>query len=208
MNNNTSLIWNIVLTIAVAVLFYLHFSSGKSADSAGATDVSAAGDRRIVYVQIDSLLTNYEYFKDAKKELENKRFQLDNELGTKGRSLENEIAFFQQKAQTMTVEQARTTEAQLVKKQQDFVQQRDRAVQNLSMEEAQKNEELYNQIRAYITKYNKENKYEFVLGYSQGGGILFADSTLNVTKKMIEGLNKAYIEKNGDAKKKDEKEKK
>lgn len=205
MNNNTSLIWNVILSIAVAVLFYLHFAGGKSSDSTSSTDSSAAGGKKIVYVQIDSLLTNYDFFKDTKKELENKRFQLENELGTKGRSLENEIGFFQQKAQTMTVEQARSTEAQLVKKQQDFAQQRDRAVQSLSQEEATKNEELYTQIKAYIQKYNKENQYEFVLGYSQGGGILFADTTLNVTHKMIEGLNKAYAEKNGGAKKETEK---
>lgn len=205
MNNNTSLIWNVILSIAVAVLFYLHFAGGKSSDSTSSTDSSAAGGKKIVYVQIDSLLTNYDFFKDTKKELENKRFQLENELGTKGRSLENEIAFFQQKAQTMTVEQARSTEAQLVKKQQDFAQQRDRAVQSLSQEEATKNEELYTQIKAYIQKYNKENQYEFVLGYSQGGGILFADTTLNVTHKMVEGLNKAYAEKNGGAKKETEK---
>lgn len=205
MNNNTSLIWNVILSIAVAVLFYLHFAGGKSSDSTSSSDSSAAGGKKIVYVQIDSLLTNYDFFKDTKKELENKRFQLENELGTKGRSLENEIAFFQQKAQTMTVEQARSTEAQLVKKQQEFAQHRDRAVQTLSQEEATKNEELYTQIKAYIQKYNKENQYEFVLGYTQGGGILFADSTLNVTEKMIEGLNKAYAEKNGGAKKETEK---
>jgi outer membrane protein len=53
---------------------------------------------------------------------------------------------------------------------------------------------LYKQIRAYIEKYNKDNKYEYVLGYSLGGGILFADKSLDVTQKIIEGLNKAYKE--------------
>jgi outer membrane protein len=197
-NNNTSLIWNIVLTVALAVLYFLHFSGGRSG-SAGATDSSGIGGRRIVYVQVDSLLSNYEFFKDTKKELESKRFQLENDLTTRGRSLENEIAFFQQRAQTMTLDQARSTEAQLMKKQQDLVQYRDRSAQQLAQEEANKNEMLYNQIQQYIKQYNEDNQYEYVLGYTQGGGILYADSTLNVTQKMLQGLNKAYTAKNGGA---------
>lgn len=200
MNNNTTLIWNAILTLAVAVLFFLHFS-GKNQETGTATS-GAVGDKQIVYVQVDTLLNNYEFFKDARKEFENKRYQADYELNTKGKSLENEIAFFQQKAQTMTLEQARSVEAQLQKKQQDFVAYRESVVQKLAKEESDKNEELYNDIHDYIEKYNKENKYEFVLGYTRGGGILFADKTLNVTQKVLDGLNETYKAK---AKKDDKK---
>ncbi|PWJ59902.1 outer membrane protein [Dyadobacter jejuensis] len=193
MNNNTSLIWNIVLTLAVAVLFFLHFSSKPSAGSV--TDGGVVAGRKTVYVQVDSLLLNYDFFKDTKKELENKNFQLENELNQKGRSLQNEVAFFQKKAQTMTPDQARSTEAQLMKKQQDLIAYRDQAAQGLAQEEALKNEELYKNIRTYIEKYNKDNGYEYVLGYSLGGGILFANPDLDVSKKIIEGLNKEYAAK-------------
>ncbi|SDF98192.1 periplasmic chaperone for outer membrane proteins Skp [Dyadobacter soli] len=191
MNNNTSLIWNVVLSLAVAVLFFLHFSS-KSSDAGATADGAVVAGRRTVYVQVDSLLKNYDFFKDTRKELENKNFQLENELTTKGRSLQNEVAFFQQKAQTMTPEQARSTEAQLMKKQQDLMAYRDQSAQALGQEEAKKNEELYKNIRSYIDKYNKENGYEYVLGYSLGGGILFANPSLDVTQKIIDGLNKEY----------------
>lgn len=180
-----------MLSLAVAVLFFLHFSS-KSGDTATEADGNVVAGKRTVYVQIDSLLKNYEFFKDTRKELENKNFQLENELTTKGRSLQNEVQFFQQRAQTMTPEQARSTEAQLMKKQQDLMAYRDQSAQALGQEEAKKNEELYKNIRAYIEKYNKENEYEFVLGYTLGGGILFANPSLDVTQKILDGLNKDY----------------
>ncbi|MCF0049623.1 OmpH family outer membrane protein [Dyadobacter chenwenxiniae] len=192
MNNNTSLIWNIVLSLAVAVLFFLHFSGKPSGDAGAAADGGVVAGRKTVYVQVDSLLKNYEFFKDTRKELENKNFQLENELNTKGRSLQNEVQFFQQRAQTMTPEQARSTEAQLMKKQQDLVAYRDQSAQALGQEEAKKNEELYKNIRSYIEKYNKENGFEYVLGYSLGGGILFANPSLDVTQKILDGLNKEY----------------
>ncbi|MCF2499886.1 MULTISPECIES: OmpH family outer membrane protein [Dyadobacter] len=192
MNNNTSLIWNIVLSLAVAVLFFLHFSGKPSGDAGATADGGVVAGRKTVYVQVDSLLKNYEFFKDTRKELENKNFQLENELNTKGRSLQNEVQFFQQRAQTMTPEQARSTEAQLMKKQQDLVAYRDQSAQALGQEEAKKNEELYKNIRSYIEKYNKENGFEYVLGYSLGGGILFANPSLDVTQKILDGLNKEY----------------
>ncbi len=197
MNNNTSLIWNIVLTLAVAVLFFLHFSTKPGAESGTVVDGAVVPGRRTVYVQVDSLLKNYDFFKESKKELESKNFQLENDLNAKGKSLQNEVAFFQQKAQTMTPDQARSIEAQLMKKQQDLVAYRDQSAQALGMEEAKKNEQLYKNIRAYIEKYNKENGYEYVLGYSLGGGILFANPSLDVTKKIIEGLNKEHAASGG-----------
>lgn len=192
---NASLILNAVLAVAVAYLYFLHFSERNTTPVAATTDSTAAPVRKVVYVNVDSLLTNYEFFKDTRKVLESKRFQLDNELNAKGRSLQNEVAFFQQKAQTMTMEQARATEAALMKKQQDFVAYRERAAQRLAEEEAKKNEELYNRIQEYLRGVNKQNQYEFVLGYTKGGGILFADTTLDATRQILVGLNKSYQEK-------------
>ncbi|WP_128545565.1 OmpH family outer membrane protein [Larkinella soli] len=192
---NASLILNAVLAVAVAVLYYLHFSEKKNPEPVAAVTTPAAPARKMVFVNVDSLLTKYEYFKDTRKVLESKRYQLDNELNNKGRSLQNEVAFFQQRAQTMTLEQARATEASLQKKQQDLVAYRDRVVQQLAEEEQKKNEELYNQIQDYLRKVNKQNKYDFVLGYTKGGGILFADGSLDATRQIIEGLNKEYTQK-------------
>ncbi|MGV3557557.1 OmpH family outer membrane protein [Larkinella arboricola] len=192
---NASLVLNAVLAVAVAVLYYLHFSEKQTAEPAAASTTKSTPARKTVYVNVDSLLTNYEYFKDTRKVLESKRFQLDNELNNKGRSLQNEVAFFQQRAQTMTMEQGRATEAALQKKQQDLMAYRDRVVQQLAEEEQKKNEELYNQIHDYLKKVNKQNQYDFVMGYSKGGGILFADSTLDATKAVIAGLNKEYQQK-------------
>ncbi len=202
MNSNTSLIWNVLLTLAVGTLFFLHFN-GKKTGTPFSSDSTSLSGRNIVFVQIDTLLKNYDYFKDIRKELESKRYKLDYELTNRGKSLENEIAFFQQKAPTMTMEQGRTVEEQLMKKQQDFVQYREREAQKLAQEEMDKNEELYSLIHDYIEKYNQENTYEFVLGYSRGGGILYANKELNVTEKVLEGLNNAYKEKSQKEVKKD-----
>lgn len=183
---------NVVLTIAVAVLYYLHFRDRQPAVAPVSAKPLEVKSRTIVYVNVDSLLTKYDYFKDTQKVLESKRFQLENELATKGRNLQNKVAFFQQRAPTMTQEQGRATEASLQKEQQDILAYRERAAQNLAAEEQAKNKQLYDQIYDYLKKINAQNKYEFVLGYTKGGGILFADPSADQTKVILDGLNKEY----------------
>ncbi len=190
---NASLILNVILTIAVAILYYLHFKDHQpevvSDVKTTATDVKG---KAIVYVNVDSLLTKYDYFKDTQKVLESKRFQLENDLAAKGRNLQNKVTFFQQRAATMTQEQGRATEASLQKEQQDILAYRERAAQSLAAEEQTKNKQLYDQIYDYLKKENSKNKYEFVLGYTKGGGILFADQSGDQTSRILAGLNKEY----------------
>ena len=199
---NASLILNVILTIAVAILYYLHFKGPQMEEAPVAKTPVEAKGRAIVYVNVDSLLTKYEFFKDTQKVLESKRFQLENELATKGKNLQNKVAFFQQKAPTMTQEQGRATEASLQKEQQDIMAYRDRAAQNLATEEQNKNKQLYDQIYDYLKKINGQNKYEFVLGYTKGGGILFADPSADRTSVILDGLNKEYQDKEKEATKK------
>lgn len=189
---NASLILNIVLAVAVAVLYYLHFRDRQPQSAPVAAAPVQAKVKDIVYVNVDSLLTKYDYFKDTQKVLESKRFQLENDLAAKGRNLQNKVAFFQQRAATMTQEQGRATEASLQKEQQDILAYRERAAQNLANEEQTKNKQLYDQIYDYLNKINAQNKYEFVLGYSKGGGILYANPAADQTKTILAGLNKEY----------------
>ncbi len=194
---NASLILNVILTIAVAVLYYLHFKDRQPTAPVEVAKPAEAKGKEIVYVNVDSLLTKYEYFKDTQKVLESKRFQLENELATKGRNLQNKAAFFQQQASQgkLTQEQGRATEVSLQKEQQDILAYRERAAQNLAVEEQNKNKELYDQIYDYLKKLNGQNKYQFVLGYTKGGGILFANPDADQTKVILDGLNKEYKEK-------------
>ena len=55
---------NIVLALAVAVLFYLQFSPKKSANSVdGDSKAVAGGNFKIAYFESDSIQNNFEYFK-------------------------------------------------------------------------------------------------------------------------------------------------
>lgn len=189
MKNSALLIYNLILTVAVAVLFYLHFKNHASTPVVNST---AAIGKKIVYVNTDSLLNNYQFYKDTQKEFENKGYQLQVDLGGKERALQNELAAIQQRAQTMTQVELQAADLTLKKKGSDFQAYSQQQQQKLAEEQSKRVDEIYSAIRDHIKAMNNNNKYEYVLGYAKGGGILFADESVDVTKAIVTGLNNSY----------------
>ncbi|MBC7921113.1 MAG: OmpH family outer membrane protein [Ferruginibacter sp.] len=199
---NSSLILNGILVVAVGVLYYLHFArqdgsrnSGSSAATADATTRTVANQnaaKRIVYVNTDSLTKKYAYYQQASKELEEKQGKLDTELGGRFRALQNEAVALQQKANTLTQEQGQQAEQQLMRKQQDLEQYRARLGQQFLEDQRKKNEEIYETIAQYLRKRNEGSRYDYVLGYTKGANVLFANDSLDITEQVIEELNKEY----------------
>lgn len=184
---NITLIWNAVLTVLVIFLF---INQGKNTGSKSALTKEG---KTIVFVNTDSLLTNYDFYKDAQKEFENKGYRLQVDLGNKERALQGEVNAIQQRANAMSQAELQAADMTLQKKGAELQQYSQQKQTELGLEQAKKNEELYKNIYDYINKVNKENKYQFVLGYSKvGGGILFANPDVEVTQEIIEGLNKDY----------------
>lgn len=194
---NLSLTLNVVLLVAVAVLYYLHFSGRKTPAAAPATTTAAAAGKdqkttQYAYVNVDSLLNNYDYFKATRTQLEDRRKKLETEIAGRTRSLENEVVSAQQKANTMTLEQAQLTEQTLRRKGQELERYQNDAARQLAEEEQKKNEELINNISLYLKKHTEDKPYKIVFGYSKGGGILYATDSLDITQEVLKGLNQDY----------------
>lgn len=181
-------------SIVALLLSVIIWGCDKSASTSTAGGKQVAG--RIVYVNTDTLLNQYDYYKDIVKSSENKRFRLETDISNKAKNFQNKVAFFQQKVQQggMTQEQGQTAQAQLQQEEQSIMAYRDKAAQDLQKEDAKKTEDVLNNIQAFLKEFNAGDKYDMVIGYSKGGGVLFAKEDLDITKSVLEGLNKKYAD--------------
>jgi len=191
---NISLILNAVLAVAVIVLYILHFSSKSDSQAAETPASVSALPVNIAYIDADTLLKNYEFSKTAASELENKRDQLQAEYENRARGFQNEVQNFQRNAQNMTIAQAKAVEEDLGKKQQNLMQYQETLAQNLMQEEAKINNELYTNVSEFLKEYGSANNFQLVLRFQRGGGVLYANDSLNITQEVIKGLNQAYSE--------------
>ena len=206
---NVSLILNIVLILAVAYLYILHFTSNDRGSNRGGASYPTGINRaatetemtegltsgnipKIAYVNSDTLLNQYDFFKTKRAELEKKAEGLQKDYDNRVKALQNEIANFQQNAGSMTINQAKAAEENLQKKQQNLLQYQQNLSQELMTEEGKVNDELYAKVSEYLKEMGQQQDFKLVLTYTKNSGVLYADDSLNITQALVQGLNEAY----------------
>lgn len=199
---NLSLVLNIVLFVAVGVLFYLHFSERpvqsqvqSSMDGNGTPKSKAV----IAYINSDSLLNNYEFSKEIQDKLKKLEEKYQAEFANRAKGLENEVANFQQNAGSMTQNQARALEEDLMRKRNNLMQYQENLGQKLMQEQAKYNEELYENVATFLKNYGQKENLDVVLTYTKGSGVLYASDSLDITKVVIAGLNEKHKENSATA---------
>jgi outer membrane protein len=207
MNKNISLAINIILIIAVGVLYYLHFMSPSlsSTVSSAETDSSYVPpvfipeneikNEGIVYVNTDSLLKYYDFYKVSIKNLENRQKKAENSLAAAANAIQGEAMEFQKKAQEggFTQEEGARKEQELMTKQQQFMATKETQMGILVAEEQKISEQLNKKVQDYVKRFSKGKKYQYVLGYTgQTSNVLFKNDSLDITQPILKGLNEEY----------------
>lgn len=156
------------------------------------TETAKKIDLSIAYVNSDSLATHYKYFEEVSKKLEDKRAKYEKEFANRASGLQKQIEDYQKTATNMTIAQARAVEEDLTRKQQNLQQYQQSLTQELLKEESKLNKELYGKVAEFLKKYGENHNLDLIFKHSVGGEIWYGDSTMDITKEVIEGLNKEY----------------
>lgn len=190
----------VIKTLAISMIVLTAFtacdkSSPKVDNKEDATSAVEApkGSMKIAFVEVDSIMTQYQFCKDYSALLQKKSQNIQNTLGSKQRALQSAAANFQQKVQqnAYTREQAEAINASLQRQNADL-QALDQRLSGEFQEETNKyNKALRDSIKHFLAVYNKDKKYSFILS-KQGDNMLYADKAYDITNEVVAGLNKAY----------------
>ena len=193
---------------AVLVLASCNNASQKMDEQPTAVDNTPAGGLKIAFVEVDSLMTQYEFCKEFTLTLQKKSNNARNTLTQKGQQLQSAATNFQQKLQNNAFtsrEQAESQQAAIQRQQQSLQELQGRLENELANETAKYNEALRDSLMHFLDAYNKDKKYDLILT-KQGDNILYAAKRFDITNDVINGLNKRY--KKAPAKKEEKKEEK
>ena len=185
-----NLILNIVSILAIAVLYVLHFADDSRHGSqpvSGDSQVSAVkGD--IVFINLDSLVNQYDMYNDLNTELQSKASTIENELNKQSRAFENDVKSYQDKMQKglLTLSQAQTTEQELAMREQQLRQ----LAQQRQLEMADETNVMYNKvmdaISTYVSNYNKDKQFALILTTTGATNtVLGGDQALNITEDIL-----------------------
>ena len=189
---------NAILSVAIVVLFILYFTSGKSAGSGEgetfSTDtLSLNNTTDVVYVNIDTLLANYDMYHDFEGKFEEKQKSSEAQLDDRSKKWQTRVSNYQDllKKGLITRSKAAEMEQQLGQEQQDILQLKDQLSAQLMEQQQVMNRQILFSIMEYLEKYN-QGKYRYILSNSVGGNLLYADPVLDITDEVIRGINEYY----------------
>jgi outer membrane protein len=192
---NISLILNIVLIIAVSLLYIDKFT-GNSEDEID-TESAAKPGEEVVYINLDSLMNSYDLYNELKTELMQEQQKLEGNLNSKLKGYQRRAMEFQQKVEKrlVTTKQAEQMQQQLMQEQQSLAQLKDQLQMQLMEKEQEMTKQIYDKLNNFLEKYNKTKKHKIILGNTMGNVVLKADDKLDITNTILNGLNEEYQNK-------------
>lgn len=192
------LIMNVVLIVAMGALYYLlfHRTAGTDANQAkdeirkitGKTKPSA-----VVFVSTDSIYKNYKLVKELQDNFEKEYLQMEATLKARNQSFENEYKEYMKKAQSnaITADEAQAEEKTLAQKQQQLQQMNQDFSSQINEKDIQLKMTINDSINSFLKRYYKD-KYDYILGYSIAGSILYAHEKNDITADVLKAMNMEY----------------
>ena len=197
---NIPYVINGILAIAIIILFVLFFSN-KNNDSKENPSVKFESDSTvtipIAYVNIDSVLINYQYAKEASDALMKKTESSRASVTQKQKQIENEYREFQRKLQNngfLSQERAEQEQVRIQKLASDLEQTASRLDNELTLEQMKVNNQLADSVRICVKEYNKTANLHIIFSNSGLDNILYAQPKYDITNQIISLLNKRHAE--------------
>lgn len=194
------LVLNVILLIAVAILYLLHFTThqGKTTSSGSlpGTVAEVKGSLKIAYINIDTLVSKYGLFKDNSAKLADKQKKMETELNDKTGKFQKNYMDFQNKINKglVTTAEAQELQKNLTDEQQNLVKLRDQMSQEFAEQQQVMNRQMVNEIEKYLKEYTKDHPYHYIFSYSFGQSLLYANDSLEITQEVLNNLNQNYKE--------------
>jgi len=203
---NGLVILNVILLMAVGFLFYLHFTSGKSntrsqnkSEQRDPVDSAEQGGCRIAYFEMDSVAANFEKAKEMQTELEKKEDKMNAEMNRLQNLYQQKYINFQQHGPTMSSSQLDAARNELGQLDQTIKDTKASLDQDYKTYYVQTQQEILSMIRKFCSEYNKDKRYAIIIS-NEPGLVFYKDSTMDITRDLLEGLNKTYGKKKSEKK--------
>lgn len=185
------------VAIAAAMLLVTVSCAKKEAEEVKAEDPQkAVGEMVIRYVDVDSLLANYNLAKDVNEHILRLNGQFDQAQQQRASEIQKFAGEVERKYKSngyLTEESFNVDQQKLNKMQNDAQNYLGnlQATYQKEMDGLQK--QLNDSVESYISIYAKENGIDMVVRKSAAlGATLYANEKFDVTKSVISGLNKRY----------------
>lgn len=191
--NRVLLILNIVLLIAVAVLFYLFYDYTTSdKHKINQANTAVANSFKVAYFELDTLQNQYEYYKEVRDYLNGKDAQITKQLNALRTNYMNKVKEYQQKGPSMTQTEQSEYQQELMNMQNNYQQQEHDLGQDMQAETMRKLQDVKSKIQNFLKGYCREKGYAYVFASDENDYLYYKDTIRDITPEVVRLLNDQY----------------
>jgi outer membrane protein len=191
MKNST--IFNIIVALAIVILYTLHFVNSDKNKSLQPNETQGSSKPlSIAYIKMDSMLFTYELAKKLNADFTEKQEVFKKEYADKRIKFEKEAADFSEKLQRggfLTEDRAKQEQERLMGVKQDIEKLDYELTQKLSEMQSKINQQITDSIGSFLKGYNTSKRYDFILN---SASMLEGSPQFNITREVSKGLNARY----------------
>lgn len=188
-----------VLAAGLILLYILHFTSKTTTSGNQIKYEFTPGDSSIAlpiaYINVDSLLINYNLAKDLREALmrieENSRASLTQ----KERQVQSAAQEFQRKIENnafLTQKRAEEEQHRIEKMGDEYQRMAQQLSNELGLEQQKLHIQLSDSVSSALKDFNKNKNFEIILSNTASDNILLAHPKYDITDEVIVYLNKRY----------------
>ncbi len=209
MNTKTLTYINVVLIIAVVVLFGMQISNGcckkenekkdeRKEEVVPILEVEeniipkTEGIVKVAYVNSDTVAKYYQFSKDITAKLKEKQGAAEYKLKSLYEKYEKERIAFEKEAPVMSQSEMQRKAQEIGLMEQDIMQKEQKLSAKLSQAEVEITNDYVYKTNDFMQEIGASLGYDYVMSYRVGGPMLYANPSLDITKEVVEKLNEVY----------------
>ena len=199
--NKGLLALNIVLVVAVGILFFLFFNK-KDKGTVNTSNRSAIFDSSgklqntlVAYFDMDSVEEKFTLWKQAQDEVLKKEQTINDSVNRMKQSLQMQYQQFMEQKSKMPAEEIEKASNYFMGRDQEIKNTERTLMQEYQKEYVTKQQEIVTKIKDYCKEFNKDKRYSYIIA-REPGLFYYTDTALNVTSELLKGLNAFYTKKN------------
>lgn len=190
---------NIVLLLAVGVLFFLFFTKKDQAvtntPSRSNSDTTAQCQHtHVAYFDMDSVEANFTLFKQMQAEVVKREARINDSINQMKQAFQSYYMKLQSQGGNLSPRQRDSLGNELAQMDMEIKNRAAVLNQNYQTYYMNKQQEIVTLIKNYCKEFNKDNKYSYIIA-REPGLFYYTDTAYNVTSELVKGLNTYYAKK-------------
>jgi outer membrane protein len=195
--------------IVISLLSVLFYASSCKKEDVAVKPAIISGDSAqlsVVFIDLDTLLENYQMYVDKKDQLEQQSKSAESVLTGKieafqkrAQKFQMEVMEIQQKANTYAPVELKKLEEKfgkqqenLAKEEEALMKQRESVAIELEKKLMDTQTEIQKNLDDYLEKIAKEKGYSLILKKGSLGGVMYGTESLDITMETVKALNEDY----------------